>query len=187
MPIHKGGGKDRADPASYRGIYLSSALAKLFEGILICRLTKFTESHCTLSQNQLVTRPGLQIHDTIYSLLSTNESRVFSLPLSHCICTQTEQMVNTESTAARTSATVDDLYWTAKLLLVRCAIQSVSEHQPSSFILATCACSHAAGKSKMLRVTSTRFEKQVQATSLYRAQREIEGREKKRERGETLL
>jgi hypothetical protein len=25
--------------------------------------------------------------------------------------------------------------------------------------LATCACSHAAGKSKMLRVTSTRFEK----------------------------
>jgi hypothetical protein len=40
-----------------------------------------------------------------------------------------------------------------------CAIQSVSEHQPSTFILATCACSHAAGKSKMLRVTSTRFEK----------------------------
>jgi len=29
--IYKGGNKSRADPASYRGIYLSSALAKLFE------------------------------------------------------------------------------------------------------------------------------------------------------------
>jgi len=42
QPIYKGGNKSRADPASYRGIYLSSALAKLFEGILISRLTKFT-------------------------------------------------------------------------------------------------------------------------------------------------
>ena len=51
QPIYKGGNKSRADPASYRGIYLSSALAKLFEGILISRLTKFTETHNTLTEN----------------------------------------------------------------------------------------------------------------------------------------
>ena len=68
--IYKGGNKSRADPASYRGIYLSSALAKLFEGILISRLTKFTETHNTLTENQLGTRPGRQIHDAIYCLLS---------------------------------------------------------------------------------------------------------------------
>ena len=49
QPIYKGGDRPRADPASYRGIYLSSALAKLFKGILICRLTKFTETHNTVS------------------------------------------------------------------------------------------------------------------------------------------
>jgi len=52
QPIYKGGDKSREDPASYRGIYLSSALAKLFEGILISRLTKFTETHNTLTENQ---------------------------------------------------------------------------------------------------------------------------------------
>jgi len=70
QPIYKGGNKSRADPASYRGIYLSSALAKLFEGILISRLTKFTETHNTLTENQLGTRPGRQIHDAIYCLFS---------------------------------------------------------------------------------------------------------------------
>jgi len=70
QPIYKGGNKSRADSASYRGIYLSSALAKLFEGILISRLTQFTESHNTLTKNQLGTRPGRQIHDAIYCLLS---------------------------------------------------------------------------------------------------------------------
>jgi len=54
----------------YRGIYLSSVLAKLFEGILISRLTKFTETHNTLSENQLGTRPGRQIHDVICCLVS---------------------------------------------------------------------------------------------------------------------
>jgi len=70
QPIYKGGDNPRADPLSYRGIYLSSALPKLFEGILISRLTKFTETHNTLTGNQLGTRPGRQIHDTIYCLLS---------------------------------------------------------------------------------------------------------------------
>ena len=69
QPIFKNGGNDPADPASYRGIYLSSALAKLFEGILIFRLTQFTEAHNTLTENQLGTRPGCQVHDAIYILL----------------------------------------------------------------------------------------------------------------------
>jgi hypothetical protein len=66
--MYKGGDKSRADPASYRGIYLSSALAKLFEGILISRLTKFTETHNTLTENQPGTRPGRQMYDAIYCL-----------------------------------------------------------------------------------------------------------------------
>jgi len=70
QPIYKGGDKSKADPASYCGIYLSSALAELFEGILISRLTKFTETHSTLTENQLGTRSGRQIHDAIYCLLS---------------------------------------------------------------------------------------------------------------------
>jgi len=70
QPIYKGGDTSKADPASYRDIYLSSALAKLFEGILISGLTKFTETHSTLTENQLGTRSGRQIHDVIYCLLS---------------------------------------------------------------------------------------------------------------------
>jgi hypothetical protein len=70
QPIYKGGNKLKTDPASYRGIYLSSALAKLFEGILLHRLTQYTEAHDTLTSNQLVTWPGRQTHDAIYSLLA---------------------------------------------------------------------------------------------------------------------
>lgn len=70
QPIFTGGGKDQADPASCRGIYLSSALAKLFEGILIYRLTQFTEAHNTLTENQLGMRPGCQVHDATYIILS---------------------------------------------------------------------------------------------------------------------
>ena len=70
QPIFKGCGKHPADPASCRGMYLSSALANLFEGILIHRLTQYTETHNTLTENQLGTKPGRQVHDTIYILLS---------------------------------------------------------------------------------------------------------------------
>ncbi len=70
QPIYKGWNKLKTDPASYRGIYLSSALAKLFEGILLSRLTQYTEVHETLTVNQLGTRPGRQTHDVIYSLLA---------------------------------------------------------------------------------------------------------------------
>jgi hypothetical protein len=69
QPIYKAGGKDTADPASYREIYLSSAIAKLFEGILLHRLTQYTEIHNTFTENQSGTRPGRQVHDAIYILL----------------------------------------------------------------------------------------------------------------------
>jgi len=69
QPIYKGGNKSRAYTASYRGINLSSALAKLFERNLISRQTKFTETHNTLTKKQLWTRAGRQIHDAIYCLL----------------------------------------------------------------------------------------------------------------------
>ena len=54
--IFKGSGKDASDPSSYRGIYLISALAKLFEGVLVTRLTTFTEAHNTLTDNQFGSR-----------------------------------------------------------------------------------------------------------------------------------
>ena len=59
-----------SDPSSYRGIYLIGALAKLFEGFLVRRLTTYTEAHNTLTDNQFGSRPGRQIHDAIYTLLS---------------------------------------------------------------------------------------------------------------------
>jgi len=45
--------KLKPDPASYRGIYLSSTIAKLFESTTIKRLTKYIEQHSTLRDNQL--------------------------------------------------------------------------------------------------------------------------------------
>jgi len=79
QPIYKGGDKPKADPASYRGTYLNSALAKLFERILISRLTKFTETHSALTKNQLGTRRGRQIHDVIYCLLSSIQYNIRKL------------------------------------------------------------------------------------------------------------
>ena len=69
-PLYKGDGKDREDPASYRGIFLSNAMLKLFEGILESRLKVFTEKFDTLTPSQQGSRPGRQRHDAIYSLLA---------------------------------------------------------------------------------------------------------------------
>jgi len=41
-PSAKAHNKDKTDPASCRGIYLNDTLAKLFEGLLIARLTTHT-------------------------------------------------------------------------------------------------------------------------------------------------
>ena len=70
QPLYKGDGKDREDPASYRGIFLSNAMLKLFEGILESRLQVFTEKFDTLTPSQQGSRPGRQRHDEIYRLLA---------------------------------------------------------------------------------------------------------------------
>jgi len=70
QPIYKGHNKDKTDLASYRGIYLNDTLAKLFEGLLISRLTTHTELLNTLTHNQLGTKPETQTNDAIYSLFA---------------------------------------------------------------------------------------------------------------------
>jgi len=65
QPIHKSHDKDKTDPAFYRGIYLNDTLAKLFEGLLLARLTTHTEVDNTLTSNQLGTKPCTQTHDAI--------------------------------------------------------------------------------------------------------------------------
>jgi len=70
QPTYTGHNKDRTDPASYRGIYLNIILAKLFEDLLISRLTTHTELLNTLTYNQLGTKPNTQTHNAIYSLFA---------------------------------------------------------------------------------------------------------------------
>jgi len=68
QPIYKGHRKEKTDPASYRGIYLHDTFAKLFEGLLITRLTTHTELLNTLTDSQLGTKPDTQTHDAIFPL-----------------------------------------------------------------------------------------------------------------------
>ena len=70
QPIFKGGKKDRYCPSSYRAMILISALAKLFEGILVNRLTAFTEANNTLTDNQIVRTAKPTMRSTPSSLSS---------------------------------------------------------------------------------------------------------------------
>jgi len=79
QPIYIGHNKDKTDPASYRGIYLNDTLAKLFEGLLIARLTTHTELFNTLTNNQLGTNPDSQTHDAIYSLFAIIQHNKYTL------------------------------------------------------------------------------------------------------------
>jgi len=79
QPIYKGHDKEKTDPASFRGIYLDDTLAKLFEGLLLPRLTTHTESKNTLTSNQLGTKPCTQTHDATYSLISTIQYNNYTL------------------------------------------------------------------------------------------------------------
>ena len=69
----------QTDPASYRSIYLNDTLAKLFEGLLISRLTTHTELLNTLTHNQLGTKPDTQTHDAIYSLFAIIQHNIYTL------------------------------------------------------------------------------------------------------------
>jgi len=54
QPIYKGHNKDKTDPASYRGICFDDTLAKLFEGLLISRLTTHMELFNTLTYTRKI-------------------------------------------------------------------------------------------------------------------------------------
>jgi len=79
QPIYKGHDKDKTDPASCRGKYHNDTLDKLFEGLLLSRLTTHTEVDNTLTSNQLGTKPCTQTHDAIYSLISTFQYNKYTL------------------------------------------------------------------------------------------------------------
>jgi len=81
QPIYMGHDKDKTDPASCRGKYHkdSDTSAKLFEGLLLARLTTHTELDNTLTSNQLGTKPYTQTHDAIYSLISTIQYNKYTL------------------------------------------------------------------------------------------------------------
>ena len=79
QPIYKGHSKDKTDPASYRGISLNDTLAKLFEGLLITRLTTHTELLNTLIDSQLGTNPHTQTHDAIYSFFAIIQHNKYTL------------------------------------------------------------------------------------------------------------
>jgi len=83
QPIYKGHNKDKTDPASYRGIYLNDTLAKLFEDLLISRLTTHTELLNTVTYNQLGTNPDTQTHDAIYSLFAIIQHNKYTLVIDY--------------------------------------------------------------------------------------------------------
>jgi len=76
---YDGHDKDKIDSASYKGIYFNDTLDKLFEGLLLARLTTHTELDNTLTSNQLGTKPCTQTHDVIYSLISTIQYNKYTL------------------------------------------------------------------------------------------------------------
>ena len=53
QPIYKGNGKDRKDPASYRGICLTCAPTKLFEGLINNHL--YYDDDPFITENRLFT------------------------------------------------------------------------------------------------------------------------------------
>ena len=79
QPLYKGHSKDKIDPASYRGIYLNDTLAKLFEGLLIARLTTHTELLNTLTDSQLGSKPDSQTHHAINALFAIIQQNKYTL------------------------------------------------------------------------------------------------------------
>jgi len=79
QPLYKGHSKDKTDPASYRGIYLNDTLAKLFEGLLIARLTTHTELLNTLTDSQLGSKPDSQTHHAINALFAIIQQNKYTL------------------------------------------------------------------------------------------------------------
>ena len=78
IPIHKMG-KPLDSPASFRPIFLTSCVSKLFERIILSRLLFFLESNSILSHRQAGFRPGQSTIDQIL-YLSASISDGFNKP-----------------------------------------------------------------------------------------------------------
>ena len=67
IPVHKGKGKDPFLPGSYRGITLSSVISKLFEIILLKRLSPVLEDAGVPDLAQTAYQKGLSCADAIFA------------------------------------------------------------------------------------------------------------------------
>ena len=83
-PVHKGKGRPKADPASYRGIYLTCHITKLFEALLLRRIIDHMGASKAATPYQFA-QPGYQAHDAIYTLMGTilNNKTQHNAP-THC-------------------------------------------------------------------------------------------------------
>ena len=83
-PVHKGKGRPKVDPASYRGIYLTCHITKLFEALLLRRIIAHMGATKAATPYQFA-QTGFQAHDAIYTLMSTilNNKTQHNAP-THC-------------------------------------------------------------------------------------------------------
>ena len=71
VPIYKGKGKDPLLTSSYRGITLSSSIVKLFEIIILQRLSPLLEDMCMPDILQTAYQSGLSCTDAIFATQET--------------------------------------------------------------------------------------------------------------------
>ena len=78
-PVYKGGGKDPLDTNSYRGVTLTSVLAKVLESLIPVRLQCHLSESDILHLNQTAYRKGVSCGEAIFSTLE-----VLSVYSQHC-------------------------------------------------------------------------------------------------------
>jgi len=83
-PIYKGKKKDKQDPASYRGITLSSSLANFFQSILDARLAIFTHENNTCTQAQYGGEKDHSTIDALYPLISHIQTKKLEGKVVYC-------------------------------------------------------------------------------------------------------
>ena len=67
VPVYKGKGKDPLMPESYRGITMSSVIAKTFELILLNRMSPILEEMGFPDINQTAFQRGISCSDAVFS------------------------------------------------------------------------------------------------------------------------
>ena len=83
-PIYKGKKKDKQDPSNYRGIALSSSIAKNFESILDSRLATFTNVNNTCTQAPYGGKKDHGTIDALYPLISHIQTRKLEGRVVYC-------------------------------------------------------------------------------------------------------